>query len=151
MSEERGAVERTIFIAAERETVFRFLIDPVFMAEWMGLSHTLEPAAGGIFRLEMGNGNVAVGVFTEVTPCRRVAFTWGWESADTALAQLKPGSTLVEIELEDRDGGTLLTLRHNGLPEGLRRIHGERWAYYLDRLQQAAVASAFNSPGSANL
>jgi len=138
VTDYRGAIEREIFIDATPETVFGFLTDPALMARWFGLSHTLDAREGGVFRVELPRGNVAAGVFTEVKPYRRVAFTWGWESAEADLASLKPGSSLVEIELEAENGGTLLRLRHSGLPEGLQRMHGDRWSYYLDQLDRVA-------------
>jgi len=76
MSAEAAPVERSIFIEAEPETVFGFLVDPALMAEWFGISHVLDVKVGGTFRVEVSRGNVAVGVFTEVVPYRRVAFTW---------------------------------------------------------------------------
>jgi uncharacterized protein YndB with AHSA1/START domain len=139
MSVERGVIRRKIFIAAPPETVFAFLVDPVRMAQWIGISHVLEARPGGVFRVEVSRGNVAVGVYKEVIPHRRVAFTWGWESHDAALAVLAPGSSLVEIDLEPRNGGTLLRLQHSGLPGSLKRIHGERWSYYLSRLEGAPL------------
>ena len=134
MSEEPIPVQRTVFIEAEPELVFGFLVDPVLMAEWFGISHVLEVKVGGRFRVEVSRGNVAIGIFTEVTPHRRVAFTWGWESADSGLSVLKPGTSHVEIELQPREGGTLLRLVHSGLPKNLEKIDGERWALYLDKL-----------------
>jgi uncharacterized protein YndB with AHSA1/START domain len=138
MSQQRVAIQRTVFIEATPETVFEFLTNGAMMAQWFGLSHALDATPGGIFRVEVSPGNIAVGVFTEVKPHRRVAFTWGWESADEALASLKPGTSLVEIELEAQNGGTIVRLRHSGLPERIDRMHGERWSYYLDQLDQAA-------------
>jgi uncharacterized protein YndB with AHSA1/START domain len=134
--ERRGLIKREIFIAASPETVFGFLTDPALMAQWFGIRHEMDPKPGGIFHVEVSAGNVAVGVFTEVKPSRRIAFTWGWESADAALASLKPGGSLVEIDLEPREGGALVRLRHSGLPEGLEEIHGERWSRYIARLAQ---------------
>ena len=75
------SVEREIFIAASPETVFRFFVEPALMALWFGQRHTLDPRPGGIFRVEVGAGNIAHGTYTEVTPHRRIAFTWGWEVA----------------------------------------------------------------------
>ena len=115
--------------------MFGFLVDPSLMAEWFGISHILEARPGGTFRVEVSQGNVAIGVFTEVTPYRRVAFTWGWESADAALAELKPGASRVAIDLHPQGGGTLLRLTHTGLPKKLENIHAERWALYLGRLE----------------
>jgi uncharacterized protein YndB with AHSA1/START domain len=130
-------VEREIFIAASPETVFGFLIDPALMARWIGEKHELDPHPGGIFRVALRAGAIASGVYEEVVPYRRVAFTWGWEGRD----DLPPGRSLVEIELEPKDGGTLLRLRHSQLVrEALAPFtpeeHGERWAYYLSRLAE---------------
>jgi uncharacterized protein YndB with AHSA1/START domain len=138
MTGERGVIERQIFIAASPETVFSFLVEPELMSQWIGVFHALEPQAGGGFHVEVSPGNVARGTYTEVTPPSRVAFTWGWDSSDPNLALMSPGSSLVEIELERKDGGTLLRLRHSGLPDVTIPIHRERWLIYLDRLQAVA-------------
>lgn len=141
MSGERGVIEREIFIAAAPETVFGFLVDPVLMAKWFGITHTVEAYPGGVFRVEVSRTNVARGSYTEVIPHRRVAFTWDWESDDPSLTALLPGSSLVEIDLEPRNGGTLVRLRHSGLPYSLERIHGERWSHHLARLEEVVLES----------
>jgi len=139
VSESHEVFEREVFIAASPEIVFVFLVDPALMAEWFGLSHILEPKPGGTFRVDCSHGNIVVGVYTEVIPYRRVAFTWGWESENEALASLKPGASLVEIELEPREGGTLLHLRHSNLPGNLKAVHGEHWSADLATLARAAA------------
>ena len=140
MTGEETDIEREIFIAAAPETVFRFLVDPTLMADWIGLTHTLEPHPGGMFRVEVSEGNVARGVYTEVIPPRRVVFTWGWESAPSGepWAAVPAGSSVVEIDLEAKEAGTLLRLRHRRLPSSSSEMHGERWADYLSRLAAAA-------------
>jgi uncharacterized protein YndB with AHSA1/START domain len=135
-------VEREIFIDAAPKEVFRYLVERDLMARWIGHSHELEPHPGGRFRVEVSSGNIARGVFREVVPPRRVAFTWGWESQDGALAALPPGASLVEIDLEAKEGGTLLRLRHSRLPADLAPQHGERWLVYLAELQTRAAAEA---------
>jgi len=137
VSEERMVIEREIFIAASPETIFPFLVDPLLMARWFGEEHTLEPRPGGIFAVRVALEHLARGLFTEVVPNRRVAFTWGWESQEPSLAALKPGESLVEIELEPREGGTVLRLRHSKLPRDVSEMHGERWAYFLSQLKVA--------------
>jgi uncharacterized protein YndB with AHSA1/START domain len=137
MSDDRGTIEREILIAAAPATVFGFLVDPALMAQWIGLFHNLDPRPGGVFEVEVSRGNVARGVYTEVTPFRRVAFTWGWETQDPTLSMLPPGASLVELELEPKDGGTLLRLRHSRLPGDTPSIHGERWSHYLGKLEAA--------------
>jgi uncharacterized protein YndB with AHSA1/START domain len=117
MSDAFIIVAREIFIAASPETVFRFFVDPAPMARWIGQQHTLDPRRGGIFRIAVAADATATGNYTEVTPCRRIAFTWGSEGRD----DLPPGGSLVEIELEARDGGTLARLRHSGPRTGRAR------------------------------
>src|SRR5215831_19856816 len=122
-------IERQIFIAASPETVFRFFVEPDFMALWFGQQHTLDPRPGGIFRVEVTTGTFARGTYTEVTPHRRIAFTWGWEGRD----DLPPGQSRVEIELVPKGSGTLLRLRHSGLSTTAEtpftpEEHRTRWA-----------------------
>jgi len=138
-------IRREIFIAAPPKVVFSFLVKPALMAAWIGISHQLDPQPGGIVRVEVSRGNVARGRYVEVTPPRRVVFTWGWERHDAdlaALAELPPESSLVEIDLEPAEGGTLVRLRHSGLPHALSVIHGERWTLYLGQLDTATRGAA---------
>ena len=46
MSAEAAPVERSIFIEAEPETVFGFLVAPALTAEWFGISHVLDVKVG---------------------------------------------------------------------------------------------------------
>lgn len=94
-----------------------------------------------MFSVQVVLDHLARGVFTEVVPNRKVAFTWGWESKDASLAALKPGESLVEVELEQREGGTLVRLRHSRLPKDISEMHADRWSYYLGRLQAAVLES----------
>jgi uncharacterized protein YndB with AHSA1/START domain len=139
MPDNTGAIERVIFIELPPEEVFRYLVEPVLMARWIGLSHDLDPRPGGQFRVEVSGGNIASGRYVEVIPSRRVAFTWGWESQDAGLALLPPGASLVEIDLEGKGRGTVLRLRHSRLSANLADRHGERWSFYLTNLQENAT------------
>jgi len=140
MPHNPGTIEREIFIALPPEEVFRYLVDPELMARWIGLSHDLEPQPGGRFRVEVSDGNIAAGRYVEVVPPLRVTFTWGWESQDADMSVLPPGASLVEIDLQAKDHGTLLRLRHSRLPSDLAGRHAERWSHYLYQLQTRGVA-----------
>jgi uncharacterized protein YndB with AHSA1/START domain len=132
-----AVIELTIFIAAPAEIVFDFLLKPELLARWIGRSRAHDPKPGDPFGLEfVGNDYVARGTYREITPPRRLAFTWGWEGRD----DFPPGISLVEIELEPQNGGTVLRLRHSGLPkdpsDDLSGVnHQERWQRYLSRLR----------------
>jgi uncharacterized protein YndB with AHSA1/START domain len=85
----------------------------------------------------MNSDNVALGEYVVVEPPARVVFTWGWEGD----AAVPPGSTTVEITLQEDEGGdgTILRLRHSGLPdERAAESHAEGWTKYVDRLSTAA-------------
>jgi uncharacterized protein YndB with AHSA1/START domain len=134
-------VRREVQIAAPPSTVFALLTDPDRILLWMGTEAELEPQPGGIYRLNLNDRAKARGRFTEVVPVHRLAYTFGWEGNDN----VPPESTQIEIDLIDRDGGTLLRMAHNGLPNQTECDNHERgWAHYLDRL---AIAATGGDPG----
>jgi len=133
-------------IDARPETVFSFLTDPIRYARWMGVSAQLDPRPGGIYRVTVPQGFVAVGEFVEVDPPRRVVFTWGWEGD----GPVPPGSSRVEITLAaDGDTGTLLRLSHTGLPDDEATVlHEQGWDRYLDRLVLISTGGSVGPDGA---
>jgi uncharacterized protein YndB with AHSA1/START domain len=122
-------VERQI--AATPETVFSYLTDPAKFVAWMGSRAELDPRPGGRFRIEVGADNAAAGEYMEVDPPHRLVFSWGWEGSEA----VPPGSTTVEITVAPAGSGSLLRLRHLGLPTtGQRDLHQAGWTLYTDRL-----------------
>jgi uncharacterized protein YndB with AHSA1/START domain len=122
-------------IAAPREIVFAFLTDPARFVQWMGVGAKLDPRPGGAYQITVGPGAVASGHYQVVEPPNRLVFTWGWRGD----ADVPPGSTTVEVVLLDDGGGTLLELRHRGLPhEDSRRSHTQGWGRYLASLTEVA-------------
>ena len=140
-SSESGVVEREIRIAARPETVFSFFIDPEKMTRWKGIGVTLEPHPGGTYRVDMNGNNIARGEYLEVVPNSRVVFSWGWEGEGSALP---PGSSRVEVTLTPDNEGTIVLLRHLGLPADQQDAHAEGWEHYMARL---AIAGAGGDPG----
>jgi uncharacterized protein YndB with AHSA1/START domain len=133
-------VRREIQIAAPAATVFAFLTDPEKIVSWMGAEATTEPQPGGLYLVkDVGRrGNVARGAFREVVPVHRLAYSFGWEG--NGDDRPRPGSSLVEIDLIEQDGGTLLRMTHSGLPSQAQcASHDKGWAHYLGRLAVAAT------------
>jgi len=131
-------VRRETQIAAPPATVFAFLTDPEKIMSWMGTEATTEMHPGGLYLLKgvSERGRVARGAFREVVPVHRLAYSFGWEGDD----EVPPGSSLVEIDLIDQDGGTLLRMTHSGLPNAAQCAgHNKGWAHYLGRLTMAAA------------
>jgi uncharacterized protein YndB with AHSA1/START domain len=129
------AVVREIEIRAPAAEVYEMFTDPAKLVRWIGIRALLEPVPGGIFRFELMPGEFCSGRYVELVPGRRVVFTWGWESGAIAV---EPGSSTVEVDLEERDGVTRLTLTHRGLSAAVRPLHAEGWEKFLAQLATAA-------------
>ena len=128
-------LRRETQIAAPPATVFAFLTDPAKILSWMGTDAKTELQPGGLYLVGV-NGRPARGAFREVVPVHRLAYSFGWEGSE----EVPPGSSLIEIDLIDRDGGTLLCMTHSGLPSAAQcDAHDKGWAHYLGRLTMAAA------------
>jgi uncharacterized protein YndB with AHSA1/START domain len=139
MSDQVGRlpVDRVVRIqrhlAAPADRVFAAWIDPDILARWISpIGHaraTVEPWPGGQLLVTMVEGReiAHTGEYREVIPNRRLVFTW--QSPYTG-----PGPSVVTVELDARDGGTLLTLTHEGLPADAVESHEGGWGQILDRL-----------------
>jgi uncharacterized protein YndB with AHSA1/START domain len=128
-------VRREVQIAAPPSTFFAFLTDPEKILRWIGTEAKVEAEPGGIYLVNVGGRATARGRFTEVIPVHRLAYSFGWDENEN----VPPGSSLIEIDLEDRDNGTLVRLTHSGLPNAVEVAnHGKGWAHYLHRLELAA-------------
>jgi uncharacterized protein YndB with AHSA1/START domain len=141
MAVTESAVERQVHIAAPREVVFEYFVDPAQMVRWKGVEATLDPNPGGVYRVDMNGQEVALGEYVEIEPPERVVFTWGWVGDGSAVP---PGSTTVEVTLEADGEGTIVRLRHSGLDGEQAARHAVGWEHYLERL---AVAAAGGDPG----
>jgi uncharacterized protein YndB with AHSA1/START domain len=135
------AIVKEIRIDARPETVFGFFTEPEKLTRWLASEATLDPRPGGIVH-QTHPGDAANpdgpyhmrGEFLEVTPPRRVVFTWGFENSSVGVG---PGSTTVEVTLEPDGDGTRLQLVHRDLPADARGDHDEGWTLMLERLAAA--------------
>ena len=134
-------VHREVEIAAPPATIFAFLTDPEKIVRWMGTEATVEPHLDGLYLVNVNGRDIAQGRFTEVIPVHRLAYSFGWKGRD----RVPPGSSLIEIDLIEQNGGTLLRMTHSGLPDEETCAGHERgWRHYLARL---VVAAAGGDPG----
>jgi uncharacterized protein YndB with AHSA1/START domain len=138
---EALTLRREVQIAAPPATVFAFLTDPDKILRWMGTEARVEPHLDGLYLVNVTGADTAQGRFTEVIPVHRLAYSFGWREGK----KVPPGSSLIEIDLIERENGTLLRLTHSGLPDAEACAgHEEGWTHYLARL---AVAAAGGDPG----
>jgi uncharacterized protein YndB with AHSA1/START domain len=140
---EQLMVRQETQIAAPPATVFAFLTDPEKIISWMGIEAKTEMRPGGLYLLKGVNKHrTARGTFREVVPVHRLAYSFGWDGDE----EVPPESSLIEIDLIDRDGGTLLCMTHSDLPNAAQCAnHARGWAHYLGRL---GVAAAGRNPGA---
>jgi uncharacterized protein YndB with AHSA1/START domain len=133
---EPFTLRREVQIAAPPATIFAFLTDPEKILRWMGTEAKAEPHLDGLYLVNVSGKNTAEGRFTEVIPVHRLAYSFGWQEDD----KMPPGSSLIEIDLIEQEGGTLLRMTHSGLPDAeICAAHEQGWTHYLGRLAVAAV------------
>lgn len=137
---ETQMVEQIVHIDALPETVWHYWTDPARMGEWWGTARALDARPGGACQIEMAQGPVMEGEFVELVPHERLVFSFGWASTDGAPS-VAPGSTRVEVTLAADAGGTLLTLRHFGLPAPHADEHHAGWGHFLGVLADTAAGS----------
>jgi uncharacterized protein YndB with AHSA1/START domain len=140
-SEADEVFEYETRVAASRETVFAFFVDPARMVQWIGTEATLDPRPGGVCRINPNGQAVMMGGFVELDPPHRIVFTWGWE---TKMFETPPQSTIVEVSLTADGEETIVRLVHRRLHPDAVAFHRTGWGHYLPRL---ACVAAGEDPG----
>jgi len=145
-----GTILAVVEIAASPERLFRALTSPE-VVEWWGQAGiyrttdwTGDLRVGGRWR-SSGVGADGVefaveGEFVEVDPPRRLSYTWqpSWSPGKT---------TTVHFRFDPIEGGTRLTLRHDGFsaPESCE-AHSHGWPRILDWLSAHAGVRPTGAP-----
>ena len=127
-------------IRATTERLFRAWTDPDELQHWWRMegegwafAHaSLDVRIGGRYELAMtspdGHLHVAAGVYRDVRPPTRLAFTWDWEDAEHRL-----GETLVTVDLKPIEpGATEVVITHERFTDAKRADSHERgWSQLL--------------------
>ena len=131
----------TRFIRAPREKVYDAFVTPELMSAWncprgMAVEASADARVGGAFRMQMrardGTRFAVTGNFVELKRPERLAYTWAWEGGGPMPEGM---STLIEVDLVSRDGGTELCMRHSGFTAAaVRDAHTHGWASCLNKL-----------------
>jgi uncharacterized protein YndB with AHSA1/START domain len=131
--DDEKEVRLEIQIAASPETVFALLTEPAQLKTWFADLVDADCRPGGVFRVTGPRGGSIEGTYLEIVPNRKVVFTWG------GLQGLAPGASTVEFRIEPHGAGTLLRLRHYGLPKSRIEPHRDGWTIFgLPKLKDAA-------------
>lgn len=126
---------KSVVLPVTPDEAFTLITDPERLRRWQTVTATVDLRAGGAFQWTVTPGNVAAGTFREIEPGRRLVFGWGWESG----VDLPPDASTVTVTIEPADGGTRVTILHEGLTEELAKAHAEGWEHYLERLERLAT------------
>jgi uncharacterized protein YndB with AHSA1/START domain len=138
-------IERTFAAPAQR--VFDAFTSEEVMRRWWHANPDWEtPVArvdlhiGGEVRVVMRDPVKDVsygggGVYTEIEPPSRLAFTWTWDDDEDHVEQL------IVIDFEESDGATLVRFSHQNLWNAdAVRSHTEGWNLALDNLERELKA-----------
>lgn len=144
-------LELTHRYAARREDVFDAWVNPSVLKRWWAAQPTwqtpvadVDATEGGSYRLSMrtdtGDVHTVGGVFTEVRPPERLAYTWGWEEGpDAAMAGSE--ETLVTVDFLEDGAGTLVKLTHSGFANAeIKGMHIHGWEAVLANLERSVFA-----------
>lgn len=141
---EHPALKLSRRFSAPPDAVFAALTETEALKRWFGPEGIETPVVevdlrpGGAYRIEFHNpdGVVAVvsGEYREITPPKRLVYTWTWEKSEP---DGEDAESLVTIELRDTGDGTEMTLLHEGIadPEQRER-HTQGWNSTFNCLDQ---------------
>ena len=117
------------------EEAFALITEPERLRRWKAVTATVDLRAGGSYRFTVLPGHVAEGTYREVVPGRRVVFGWGWHGN----ADLPKDASTVTITIEPVEGGSRVTLVHEGLTAEQAVAHAEGWNHFFARLERFAT------------
>ena len=132
-------------INATPEKVYAAWTDPEKIARWFGPAQVkagsvqaeIDLRVGGRYRISFEGVDGEIfqvgGVYREVTPNARIAFSWAWHTTPERESQ-------VTVLLQPDGGGSLLTLHHEQFfDEAARDGHARGWNELFDRLERHFV------------
>ncbi len=123
---------KTATLPVSPDEAFALITEPERLRRWQTVSAVVDLRAGGSFRWTVTPGHVAGGTFREVEPGKRVVFGWGWEGSP----ELGPDASTVTVTVEPTEGGSMVTIVHEGLSEEQAAMHAEGWNHYFERLEK---------------
>lgn len=137
---ESFELKMTRLIRAPRERVYDAFVSEEALRIWHCPRGThvaevsVDPRPGGAWRMVMQSRDGSLfkvgGVYRELQRPDRIAYTWQWQEGPMAGA-----ATLVEVSFVERDGATLLEMRHSGFASAAARDpHARGWNGPLNRL-----------------
>jgi uncharacterized protein YndB with AHSA1/START domain len=140
-------IEKQIQLSAPRTRVWRALTDLAEFGQWFGVKLSGTVAPGATLRGPVtypGYEHLTFEATVEtVEPERRFAFRWHPYAIEPGVDYSAEPTTLVVFTLEERDGGTLLTVVESGfdkIPAARRAkafdMNTKGWATQLENIER---------------
>jgi len=122
--------------------VWRALVTPSEIAQWLGMPVTIEACVGGTFEVRFNDEDRMTGSIAAFEPERRLVLIWHEESAGVSAGHATRADDRSEVTFElapAADGGTELIFTHRYLRAGDQMIgFGAGWHAHLDALASLA-------------
>jgi uncharacterized protein YndB with AHSA1/START domain len=120
MNTSTDRIERKILLKAPRSRVWRALSEAAEFGDWFGVDFKGKVFAVGKHVQGKvtypGYEHISMDVLIErIVPERLLSWRWHPAAIDSAVDYSQEPTTLVVFELEEADGGTLLTVVESGL------------------------------------
>lgn len=126
---------KTVALPVTPDEAFALVTQPERLRRWKTVTAQIELRVGGEFRYSVTPGHHAGGTVREIEPGKRVVIGWGWEDDDS----LPYDASTVTITIEPAEGGSTVTLSHEGLNAEQELGHAEGWNHFLGRLERLAT------------
>jgi uncharacterized protein (TIGR03086 family) len=126
-------IEKTAVLPVSADEAFALITQPDRLRRWLAVSARVDLRAGGEFRWTLTPMAVGAGTVLEVDPGRRIVLGFAFVTAP----ELRTDT--LTITIEPADGGTLVRLLHEGLPDDQADGVLDGWTHYFERLERAAV------------
>ena len=138
MSQDRASVRIVDVFDAPRDLVFAAWTEPERLKQWWGpgffetVFAEVDLRPGGRYELLLEPGSMRlVGEFREVTPPRRLVYTWRWIEGVPDTRE-----SLVTVEFREAGAGTEVVLVHdNFVGPGPVEMYDEGWRSGLSKLR----------------
>ena len=134
------AVNRSILIKADQNTVFSFFTDPERWAAWWGVGSTVDPRVGGAIKIRHSNGFESVGEVLAIDAPKLFVFTYSLQAAKPVPAE----ESRVTLRLDAQGTATVVTVLHEVADKGVSELLPQGWRFHFS-LFANAVADVVNA------
>jgi uncharacterized protein YndB with AHSA1/START domain len=153
MNTSTDRIERKVLVKATRARVWRALSDAAEFGDWFGVNFkgktfvAGKPVQGKI--TYPGYEHLTMEVLIEqIVPERLLSWRWHPAAIDPAVDYSQEPTTLVEFELEEVEGGTMLRVVESGLDKvplarraNVLRMNSSGWDQQMENIKRHVAAT----------